>query len=112
MKRVLRSCLDPLPRFLSTRALVAVVAFVVLGTALSVYEYVESGRPPRMAWPKVEAACPLRSPAAEPRARPLELRATTSCTLEPAEASAQGLRAAQAEAPQPAAAFEPDTTGS
>src|SRR5688572_5511177 len=105
MKRVLRSCLDPLPRFLSTRALLAVVAFVVLGTALSVYEYVESGRPPQMAWPKVEAQCPPRSPSADARARPLELRATTSCTVEPAATPAPGLRAARAEAPQPAAAF-------
>lgn len=52
MKRVLRSCLDPLPRILSTRGLAAIVALVVSGTALSVYEYLESSRVPERAWPK------------------------------------------------------------
>jgi hypothetical protein len=65
-----------------------------------------------MAWPEVEAQPSPRAPCGEPRLRPLELRATTSCTVEPAGAPAPGLRAAQAEAPQPAAVFEPDTTGS
>lgn len=56
MKRVLRSCLDPLPRLLTTRGLAAIVALVVTGTALSVYEYVESSRVPERAWPKARPA--------------------------------------------------------
>ena len=52
MKHVLRSCLDPLPRILSTRGLAAIVVLVLSGTALSVYEYVESGRMPGRSWPK------------------------------------------------------------
>jgi hypothetical protein len=46
VKKVLRSCFDPLPRFLSTRGLAGVVVMLLGGTALSVYEYVESTRPP------------------------------------------------------------------
>jgi hypothetical protein len=52
MKRVLRSCLDPLPRILSTRGLAAIVLLVLSGTALSVHEYVESGRVPDRSWPR------------------------------------------------------------
>lgn len=55
MKRVFRSCLDPLPRFLSTRGLVLVVLLVLTGTALSVHEYVRSGREPERAWPRASA---------------------------------------------------------
>lgn len=51
MKRVFRSCLDPLPRFLSTRGLTALVLIVVTGIALSVHEYLQSGREPERAWP-------------------------------------------------------------
>jgi hypothetical protein len=45
MKRVLRSCLDPLPRFLSTRGLAFLVVMLVAGTGVSVYEYLESTQP-------------------------------------------------------------------
>ena len=44
---MLRSCFDPLPRFMSMRSLAGLVAMVVLGTGLSVYEYLESTRPPQ-----------------------------------------------------------------
>lgn len=43
MKRVLRSAIDPLPRAVSTKCLVVLVALVVLGTAVTVHRYVESG---------------------------------------------------------------------
>lgn len=46
MKRVLRSCLEPLPRFVSTKSLAAIVTIVLVGTAVSVFEYLESARPP------------------------------------------------------------------
>ena len=42
MKRILRSTLDPLPRSLSTPALVTLVMVVVLGTAVTVHRYIES----------------------------------------------------------------------
>lgn len=42
----MRSILDPLPRFLTVRGQALVVAMVVLGTAISVHEYLESSRPP------------------------------------------------------------------
>src|SRR5687768_4994645 len=45
MKRVLRSCLEPLPRFLSTRGLASLVVMLVAGTGVSVYEYLESTQP-------------------------------------------------------------------
>ena len=46
MKRVLRSCFEPLPRFMSTKSLVGLVLMLLAGTGLSVYEYLESSRPP------------------------------------------------------------------
>ncbi|MBI5363471.1 MAG: hypothetical protein HZA53_09865 [Planctomycetes bacterium] len=62
MKRVFRSCLDPLPRFLSTRGLIAVVLIVVTGTALSVHEYLQSGREPERAWPSSTVRASERTP--------------------------------------------------
>lgn len=48
MKSVLRSCFEPLPRFLSTKCLASLVAMVLVGTGISVYEYLESTSvPPR-----------------------------------------------------------------
>lgn len=47
MKRVLRSCITPLPRFLTTRALAGLVLVLVAGTAVSVHEYLETARAPR-----------------------------------------------------------------
>ena len=46
MKRVLRSCFDPLPRFMSTKSLTGLVVMVLIGTGISVYEYVESSHLP------------------------------------------------------------------
>jgi hypothetical protein len=46
MKRVLRSCLDPLPRLISLKSLVAVVIVLLAGTGISVYEYLESAHLP------------------------------------------------------------------
>lgn len=42
MKSVLRTTFDPLPRSLSTPGLIALVAVVVLGTAVTVHRYLES----------------------------------------------------------------------
>jgi hypothetical protein len=44
MKSVLRSCFDPLPRSLSTKGLVGLVAVVVLGTGVMVRSYLESAQ--------------------------------------------------------------------
>ena len=44
MKRVLQSCFDPLPRFMSMKSLTALVALLLVGTAISVVEYLESSR--------------------------------------------------------------------
>ena len=46
MKSVLRSCFDPLPRFMSTRSLIGLVTMVLIGTGISVYEYLESSHAP------------------------------------------------------------------
>lgn len=46
MKSVLRSCFDPLPRFMSTRSLIGLVTMVLAGTGISVYEYLESSHAP------------------------------------------------------------------
>ena len=45
MKRVLRSCFEPLPRFMSTKSLAGLVVMLLVGTGISVYEYLESARP-------------------------------------------------------------------
>lgn len=63
MKRVFRSCLDPLPRFLSTRTLAFVVVVVVFGTALSVSEYVQSGSEPERTWPQSAVRAAGQSPS-------------------------------------------------
>jgi len=44
MKRLVRSALDPLPRSLSLRSLALLVTMLVAGVAISVREYLESGR--------------------------------------------------------------------
>ena len=44
MKRLVRSALDPLPRALSLRSLAILVSMLVGGIALSVHEYLESGK--------------------------------------------------------------------
>src|SRR5688500_17393283 len=45
MKRVLRSCFEPLPRFMSTKSLADLVVMLLVGTGISVDEYLESARP-------------------------------------------------------------------
>jgi hypothetical protein len=50
-KQRLRSALDPLPRFLSIRSLAILVTMLVGGIAISVHEYLESGRVVRAATP-------------------------------------------------------------
>lgn len=64
MKRALLPSFDPLPHALSTRGLLALVAVVVMGTAVTVHRYMESS-----------ASSPHR-PAGESRFdRPSEVRA-------------------------------------
>lgn len=57
MKRVLQSCFDPLPRFMSMKSLAAVVTLLLVGTAISVFEYLESSRLPVR---RPSAVSPLR----------------------------------------------------
>jgi hypothetical protein len=52
MKRVLRSCIEPLPRFLTTRGLAVLVLLLVAGMAISVREYMQTGGPLRAAAPR------------------------------------------------------------
>lgn len=61
-----RSLLDPLPRPLSTTALVALVAFVVAGTGIAVGLFLESEPGLRRANPAVEAAPPAAERALGP----------------------------------------------
>jgi len=68
MQRVLRSCLDPLPRLISLKSLVGVVLMVLAGTGLSVYEYLETATPVRAAARSVDE--PVRACAEEKVASP------------------------------------------
>lgn len=63
-KQLVRTVLDPLPRFLSIRSLAILVTMLVVGIAISVHEYLESGRIIRRAY----AASTL------PAGTPLELQ--------------------------------------
>lgn len=68
MNRVLRSCFDPLPRFMTMKSLACVVAMVVLGTGISVYEYLESSVPPQRPLSRAqpsESVNELRAPPAK-----------------------------------------------
>jgi len=68
MKRVLRSCIDPLPRFLSTRGLLALVLLVLGGTGLSVHGLLQAdAKPARSAGPQVRQQCEPQRPAAPAR---------------------------------------------
>jgi hypothetical protein len=118
MKRVLRSALDPLPRAISTKALMALVGVVVMGTMAAVYGYLESARPPvRAAGPKriaerteVPAVQTTPQTYRTTRARPSEFeRAPASSTLEgllnAAGSAAQGPMSGSASGVTPT--FEP-----
>lgn len=70
MKRVLRSTFDPLPRSLPTPGLIALVALVVLGTAVTVHRYLESASPTDRR--------SLATPARAALSRPSEVRAAPS----------------------------------
>lgn len=47
MKRLMRSALDPVPRSLSVRSLAILVTMLVGGIAITVHEYLESGKDSR-----------------------------------------------------------------
>lgn len=85
MKRVLRSCITPLPRFLTTRGLAGLVLVLVAGTALSVHEYLQTARAPR--------AAQVRSPA---------LRGSSSGEVRAAERSSHGERSSASARTYPA----------
>ena len=57
MKRVLRSCFEPLPRVMSTKSLTALVALLLVGTAISVIEYLESARAVARHTPRDRGTC-------------------------------------------------------
>lgn len=69
----MRSPLDPLPRVVSTKSAVLIVALVVLGTGLAVGEYVRTTGP-----------APRTSSSQSPRwsSRPSEVRAASPRTVE------------------------------
>jgi hypothetical protein len=113
MKRVLRSCLDPLPRFLSTRGVMAVVVLVVAGTAVSVHEFVESGRGPDStwtAWPSEVRAGSCERPTLRSHSA-LDARADAPCTaVPPAVRRVTGTTSEPL--PAPATLFDPDSGSS
>lgn len=103
MKSVLRSCFEPLPRFLSTKCLVSLVALVLVGTGISVHEYLESTSVPARAVnsgsrtyldssrerrPAPDAGAPRRPPAAPSWAHYGAADGETSRNPAPAAASA------------------------
>ena len=85
MKRLVRSALDPLPRSLSVRSLAILVTMLVAGVAISVREYLESGRVSAHA-----STCRRISDEGAPRTHPSGSRASvpvgTSFEVEPAPA--------------------------
>lgn len=117
MKRVLRSCITPLPRFLSTRGLAALVLVLVAGTALSVHEYLQTARTPRAAQartPGQRASQPGEVRAAE---RTSAARSHASRTVEFVPANdglpASGASSTPLEAsPRPATLYRPDDASS
>ena len=76
MKRVLRSCFEPLPRFMSTKSLVGLVLMLLAGTGISVYEYLESARPLEKPAARAEAA-PAGARGEVHAAEPQRTRPTT-----------------------------------
>lgn len=116
MKRVLRSCLDPLPRFVSTKSLAAIVSIVLVGTAVSVFEYLESARPPvrraaldAFGGASETRACDRSSSGTDsswcpcPRARAVPAPGSTG-----SQTSERGSDAASERSSAPPSSFEPD----
>lgn len=58
MKRLVRSCIDPLPRSLSTKSLALLVAMLLSGIGISVHEFLESRRAPERAAQSVPSVLP------------------------------------------------------
>jgi hypothetical protein len=54
MKRLVRSCIDPLPRSLSTKSLALLVVMLLSGIGISVHEFLESRRVPERAVQSVQ----------------------------------------------------------
>ena len=93
MKRLVRSALDPLPRSLSIRSLAILVTMLVAGIAISVHEYLESGR------------LAARTPTA--RSRPVEMQAPARCARETRSISPAAAFEIEATVPDRATASEP-----
>ena len=98
MKRVLRSCFDPLPRFMSMKSLACLVAMVVLGTGISVYEYLESARPLERASSPAQLAEPAACAPAPAVAAP-RTRVSSSIAPQAAEVPARKSAASSGEFP-------------
>ncbi|MFO1009806.1 MAG: hypothetical protein U1F29_07045 [Planctomycetota bacterium] len=112
MKSVFRSCLDPLPRFLSMRGLLAVVLVVVAGTGLSVYEYVQSSRSTEVRWPRATLRASGGAPARSQPSPCVGLGATTACEdLRAAPANPTSTAEAGERPPSPAILYRPDAAG-
>lgn len=116
MKRVLRSCITPLPRFLTTRALAGLVLVLVAGTALSVHEYLETARAPRamqVRTPSVRASVPGDVRALERTSA--ASRTLPACTLDfsPSTEALRGTSsAANSASARPATLYGPDAATS
>jgi hypothetical protein len=113
MKRVLRSCLDPLPRFLSTRGILLVVGLVVAGTAVSVHEYLESDRGPANGWSNAGSVHAADSGARAP-ARPFagcDTRGDAPCSVLP-PAPRRVTESGVEPRPTPPTLYDPTSTSS
>ena len=109
MKSVLRSCLDPLPRFLTLRGLSLLVAMLVLGVVFSVWEFVESGQLP------AHRVLANDSSWSAPRAAPASCASngsSTICTPCPAASHAPATIETHPAEPTPPSMFDPSRAAS
>lgn len=91
MKRLVRSVFDPLPVSLSIRSLAILVTMLVAGIAISVHEYLQSGKVPERTYsiravadpicppPRIEAEEPARAPSVPVSVERSAVRRTTAC---------------------------------
>jgi len=108
MKRVLQSCFDPLPRFMSMKSLAAVVALLVIGTAISVVEYLESSRSLVRHAPPDRGTCHAAETSEPGRAE--EPALSGRCSREASAPSTSSLAPSRAWSPAPANAASRDAS--
>jgi hypothetical protein len=89
MKKVLRSCFDPLPRFLSMKSILGLVAMVLLGTGISVYEYLESARPLQRSSQQFTAPAVITTERSTPEVRESRAPLSRSDSPRPVPAAAE-----------------------